>query len=544
MGVLETPAAAPPRPQSLALPSNSVKASSHERAAPAQQDRTALDSPAISPAQPHSDVIVAVRNTVKLGLSLLITWSVSIGVRLWLPGLLGPEAVSPVTFAEAFAATWFFAIGLGVDAYVHRELPLRPEHAQDFFGDVLGLRLVMSLVLCASLDIYLQLHDEPMATRQMVWAFGAMQFFLNTGNLLAAMLHASTRVDGLSVANVLSKLLWGVLVGLAVWRGASLVWIPLGQAIGEAFRTVWLWVLARRHVGVRMRFGTGHLLKVVIAGLPFFANAFILNFLGRQAVTMLNFMGLTMEVAWYGQALALAQIITLATPIVFWVLMPLFARSMRRDPEEFREQVCRAAQWVLTLVIPVSLVLFLGAEFCVQVLWGERFAPAVLAIRLLAPVFALYYVSIMGAIILVQLRREWLLVGISAAGLVVNRVLDHVLIARFHTWLGDGGASAGAATALMLSEFVMGGCLLWASRRLAFDKRSLVVLAKTLAVCVLVWLLDRQLRGLMPHLARLALDMVAYAALLVLTGAFRPREALAFARTAMAGRRAGKAAAA
>ena len=501
------------------------------------QEPVALDVPAASPA-PHHDVVTAVRNALKLGLSLLATWVVSIGVRLVVvPRHFGPAPLAPLTFADAFAATYFFALNFGVETYILREISVRAEHAKDFVGDVFALRIVGSGLLLLGMDYYLRTQGEPLHTRQLVWAFAALQFFLFSGNTLAALLHASTRVDGLSVINVVSKLMWGVIVAVALWVDASIIWIPVAQAVGEAVRCVVLWVLARRHVGLRLRLGAGHLVPVLLAGLPFFLNGFVLNFYGRQAITMLNFMGMKEDVAYYGQAVALSQIIMLATPIVHWVLMPLFARSALRSAEVFREQVCRSVEWILALAFPVSLGLYLGADFFVHLLWGERFALSVEPLRLLAPVFVLTYVSTVGGILLIQRRRAYALVGISVMGLLVNRGLNMWLIPVFAARAPLGGASVGAAAALVLTEVVVAATMIGASARIAFDGRSLVSFAKTLAVCGAVLLLDGQL-GALPSVLRLVVDMLVYAALLVLSGAFKPADAVNFARIAMARRKA------
>jgi O-antigen/teichoic acid export membrane protein len=497
--------------------------------------RRTLESsvPAVAPAPPsgQQDVLVAVRNALKLGLSLLLTWGVSIAVRFLLPRYLGPDTMAPLTFAEAFAAAGYIALSLGVDMYIYREVPVRPAHASDFFGSVTLLRLVLFLGVGLALDAGLWLSGQPEAVRLLVAVFGASQLFTTLGNSLAAMLHASTRVDGLSVVNVVTKAVWGAGVLLALVLGAHLAWVPAALLVSEALRAAGLWRLCQRHVGLTWRVSRSVLGPVLLAGLPFFISHFASNFYQRLAVTTLNYQASPREVAWYGQAVQLAFIIMLAAPIVHWVLMPMLARAAHRATEELAQRIRRAVELVMAVVIPVALGLFVGAELWVELVYGREYAPAAASLRLLAPTLALTYVNTMTSMALIQLRRHWRVVANTVTAVGVNFALNLLLIGPMGRWLGDGGAGAGAALALTLTELCVAVSLGLTLGSTMFDRRSVAALLKTLGACAAVVLVDRVLP--LAPLARVAAGGVLYAALVLGSGAVRPRELLEVARAAM-----------
>src|ERR1041385_8177257 len=90
------------------------------------------------------EIAVAVRNALKLGGSLVLTWSVALIVKLQLPAHLGPIRQGRYGFAEGFAGMWFSAVSLGIETYVFKEVPVRPKHASDFMGGVFALRGLIS----------------------------------------------------------------------------------------------------------------------------------------------------------------------------------------------------------------------------------------------------------------------------------------------------------------------------------------------------------------------------------------------------------------
>jgi Polysaccharide biosynthesis C-terminal domain len=121
------------------------------------------------------------------------------------------------------------------------------------------------------------------------------------------------------------------------------------------------------------------------------------------------------------------------------------------------------------------------------------------------------------ASLLIRLERAWLLTAISVAGMVISPVLSIVLVPRFAERFGAGGAGMGAAWALTLTECIIAGVMTWQLRSRAFDRRSLMLIGKTLALGVAVALMDLALRGLGPW--RLIIDVVVYAGVGLLIGA-------------------------
>src|SRR5580658_9960334 len=90
---------------------------------------------------------VALRNGLKMGGSLLITWSVAMVVKLRVPAHLGPVRQGHFGFAESFATMFFAVLGLGIDVHIMKETAVRPKYASDVVGGVFALRLAMSFVL-------------------------------------------------------------------------------------------------------------------------------------------------------------------------------------------------------------------------------------------------------------------------------------------------------------------------------------------------------------------------------------------------------------
>lgn len=477
------------------------------------------------------DALLAVRNAVKLGGAMACSWGIALVARLLLPRYLGPEAFGPLNFADAFATTFFVVLGLGLDTYIRKEVPVRPEHASDFFGTMLALRLAGTGVVFAAMAVVLHLMHRPPEVIRLVFVFGAAQLFVTTNASLAALLHARGTVDGLSITNVLAKLVWGAGIVVTLLTGASLVGIPLALVVAEGGRCAVLWVLVRRNLAMRLRFELKTAAVVLLAALPFYLNGVAHTVYNKLDVSFLATMANDREVGWYGAASTLAGLTMMIAPMMGWVVMPLFARARARSQEEYTQVLRRSLELILAVAIPTTLAMGLGAVLWIELIFGSAFVPAALALRILAPQFLLTYVAMVCATRLVIDDRAWTVTVISLAGLVLNPLLNWLLIRPAMGFFAVAGGGAGCAVAQVLTELAVTGALLWVVGREAFDRRSLLMVAKALGACAAVVAFDWLLAPLGP--ARIVLDGLAYGALFVLLRAMPLRETLDFVRAAL-----------
>ena len=471
---------------------------------------------------------LAAWNAIKLSLSFAVSWTVALAVRFWLPRMLGPAGFGEYNFADALAGTAFVLANLGLETYVQKEIPLRIDHASDFFGGITALRALLSLALALALFALLRTEHRPDPLIAAVLLFSIGQFFFATNTTLAACLHARGTVDGLSVCNVCAKALWGLALAVALLTDEGLAALAGGFALAEAVRSGWLYLLCRRHLALRLSFDPRACARVLRACAPFFIASVSVTLFARLDDTLLGFFASDREVGWYGLASNLAQLALLMTPLVGAVLLPLYTRAQARSPEELDRVLRRSLEFVLSLTIPLALGLELGAPEAVRWIGGTPFAPAAAALRLLAPVLVLNYVGMLCADCLYLVGRAWKVTLVCVGGLVVNAGLNATLI-RPLLALGPGGGGVGAALATVGTELFTTGLFLALIGRRVVDRRLLETLGRTLLICGAVAALDGLLQPL--GALRLAFEAPAYLVLALVLRAIRPQEFRSFLAT-------------
>lgn len=487
---------------------------------------------AVVPATGAEDALLAIRNAVKLSGSLVATWGVALGVRILLPRVLGPDRFGAFNFADAFTATVFVALNFGIDTYVRTAVAVRPAHASDFVGGVTALRVALSALLTAGMIAALHAGGRPPDLIALVAVLGVAQLLLAVNATFAALLHAAGRVDGLSIATVVTKALWAAGVVAALWTGGNLLAIGAALCAAEAVKAIALWRLSQRHLALRLSVNAALTGAVLVASLPFFLNAGAHAIYARIDVTLLSLMASTREAGFYGAASTLGQVTALVTPLIAWVLVPLFARAAARSGEELSQALRRSLQLCFAIGVPTSLALALGADIWVRLLFGGAFAPAALALRLLAPMFVLTYATTSMACALIAEDRGWTVTGISLAAMVLNPVLNFALIPVARTMLQrEGAGGVGCAAAMVTSEALVAAAMIAILRSRALDAKSLAALAKLVLACAPAIAIEALLPA--PAPVRLAAALAAWLAFALGAGAIEVREIASFATAAL-----------
>jgi O-antigen/teichoic acid export membrane protein len=485
----------------------------------------------------RAEIFLAVRNALKLGASLVCTWGIALAVKLIVPRYLGPDSFGELTFADGFTATFFVALTLGIDLYIRREVSVRLEHATEFFGGVLAVRVAIAAALFVSMAVLMHVTHRPAPVRALVYLFGVAQFFISINATLSAILHSASRVDGLSIIAAITKLGWAAGCAAAICFGTGLWLFPAALLAGEVVECAVLYRLARRHAHLRLRLDWHATRRALSAAFPFYLSAAAYLAYSRIDVSLLEVLANDREVGFYGAAQTFSSLTMALTPLLAWVYMPLLARAVARSREEFYELLRRELEYTLVAAIPLSAAIALGADLWVSLAFGERFAPAAHALRFLGPMAAVTYVAFVVAACATLLDRGWRLTLISVLGLPVNVALNLVLIPFGLRMLGrEGGGGAGAALASLGTELFVAAAMLATIGRDALDRRVLATTCKMLGVCAFTSVVDVSLSSLAPA-RRVALDALVFVGLAIALRAVDAQSIVRLVRAALVERK-------
>jgi len=463
----------------------------------------------------RSESLVALDHALRLGVSLVATTGVALGVRLMVPRVLGPGAFGELRLAESYADILLVLLTFGIDSQLRREAATDPDRTLRSLSGLAAVRVALG-VLAVGAGIAM-LHGTG-ASRDVVVVFvglGVSQILAVLNNTYAAFEHAAGDVRWLARTNIGMKVGWAAVTVLilSAWRTGLAVAL-VGLAV-EAVRFAWLTRRARHQHGMTLDADLRLASGIMFASVPLFVNALGHTFYARVGTGWLGAVSGSVEVGLYGAASNVASLALLGMPILTWVLVPSAARAAAAAGGGVRDLVAGTLRVSLLGSVPVAVACAVAAPQVLSLCFGPGFAGAAPMLRVLAPTFSLAYVSTVCAIALLQEGRAWTMAAVSMAGVGASVPLNAWLIGGGAARFGVSGGGAGAAWATLITEVAVTAVLagltwrFWSGelplRRAACGLAAVVVLAVVTA-------LVRPVSGVLPAaLAALACTAAAWA---------------------------------
>ena len=430
---------------------------------------------------------------------------------------LGPELFGQYSAVNAFGATFIFIADLGLSIYAIRQIAMnrdKPDGAEktaQFNGNLLALRLVLSLIASVVMLTFATLTGRP-ATMLMGLGLVATSWVLYAfQGSYAAMLGGFERLDVSSRAQIIYQLLFVALGAVVVLvLGLSYVALIAANVISIALLT---WLCWRGVRSLDIKVGRPNLAQwpnIIRACIPFGIVTLALGLSYKFDSVLLNLTRSDAETGYYGAAYNLVFSAVVFSNVLNTSLFPSLTRHAVTSPHELPRIYERAMRYLLLVSIPIAVGVWALSEQLVPFLFKAQFAPAVDALRILIWVVPFMYVSeFLGYVVLISGNEKKVArsVGIST---IINISLNLILVPRF------GYVIAAAMT--VLTEMVLVGQYVWLLRKPLSQMNWVSTLLRPLGAAVLMGGVLVLVRSMIPWYASAALGTLLYLTLLLLLG--------------------------
>lgn len=172
------------------------------------------------------------------------------------------------------------------------------------------------------------------------------------------------------------------------------------------------------------------LLRHLRPALKIFAMNLVISIYVNLDSVMLGFLKNEAAVGYYAASTRITKSVLGVVQSLGTVLLPRITSLISENRmDEFKELVNKAVSFMLATSLPLVIGLMFMAAPLIHLFCGDGFEPAILTIRIMAPIILLISLSgIMCWQILFPLNREKLVVYATLTGAVVNFILNLLLI--------------------------------------------------------------------------------------------------------------------
>lgn len=379
-------------------------------------------------------------NTIYQIIGKVVTMSVTIFLTVLITRTYGREGYGEFNLMQAYPALFFIIVDFGFNAIATRELSADWKKANDYFANILAIRLLLStlIVLFSALALYLFPYSPQLIFGIQLGLFVVIaQALYATTNII---FQVKLRYDYSTIGLITGYILVLLLSLYFAANGYTVMWINFTYVLGGLLTFfINLYFLRKFGLYFSLKFDKQLWKFLFIQSLPlglmfvfsqinFRSDSLLLSVLPLPAKYGLNN---TETVAVYGLPYKIFEV-SLVLPTFFMnSVYPVFVRHMHEGPQRLKVTFINSMKALLLMGLLVGFLGYIFSPFAINILGGEEFAYSVDVLRILLFGITIFYLTQPLSWLVVTLGKQIYLPYIYLISAAVNLVLNIVLIPRF-----------------------------------------------------------------------------------------------------------------
>jgi len=373
--------------------------------------------------------------------------AVRLAVTMVMARYLGKALFGDRSYVMALVGSFEILANFGLNQIAVREIAVHRDKADVYFGSVILLKALMTVVTLGVLVVIAQTSPGGAHVRSGIYLYGLaaiLNFFANTYYVLY---RAFERMQYEAVLVIVERGLFLLLALLLVYLKAGFValfWANLIAALVKL--AVGAWLTVSRFTLPKIRFDWTLYKTYVRETLPVGISQLINTMSVRIDIVLLGYLATSEIVGTFSGPYRIVDAVGLLSVVLVTSLFPVMSRRASVGVEALRDLLQRAVKVTLLVALPASIGLFLLARPALNLALGEQFADSQAVLMVLTVVIAPIYLTRLFHFCFIALKHQVEYTYIGGGTLLLNAVLDLILIPRIGYW----GACVGALTAALV----------------------------------------------------------------------------------------------
>lgn len=335
------------------------------------------------------------------------------------------------TFALSIVPLFLLVAAWGIDITTVRELARAPEHASEWVGSGLVLRVGLGglgLLLSITVGAFFVESREAWLTLAVV---GAALLLDELSRFVGVPFRAFEQMRPYAFVVVINRLI-SVAAAVLVWlMGGGLIALGAAYTAGSLVALAYAWMAMRRaypHLRIRDARG-GPIVRLWRVGTPLAIAALFTTAVFRIDALLLQALRGPVELAQYGVAYRFLESLLFVAWTLSTVVLPRIARAGIGTSS--RRTTSRVLALALAFYLPIAVGTPFAAKWIIGLLFGSRYADAATAAAWLGAAGVGYAIAYILRIAVIALGRRAVVLQVSLVMLIINVALNLVVIPRY-----------------------------------------------------------------------------------------------------------------
>ena len=324
------------------------------------------------------------KNTGALTLMHIVTMILGLIFTVSLARCFGDIAFGKYSFALAFTALFAVLMDLGFNQLTIREVARDKTLAKKYMGNILIIKLFLSLVFFALIIAAVNLMHYPSDTKMIVYIFGASTVLSSFGGLFRAIFHAFEKMEYDSLLTIIQQVIV-VSVGLTLlFLGYNLIQVVSVFLLGGIINVVFsLIVTVKKFEKPEFEVDFAFWKRSIINAIPFGLTAIFVIIFVRIDTVMLSMMVGDAPVGWYNAAVTLVMGLSFIPGVLLSAVFPVFSKFYVSSPESLKTSYETAFRYLFIIAFPIGVGTTLLADKFILLVYGTQFIHSIIALQIL-----------------------------------------------------------------------------------------------------------------------------------------------------------------
>lgn len=359
---------------------------------------------------------------------------------------LGPSNYGVVNYAASVVAFAVPIMQLGLRNVLVQEFVNDPQKE----GEILGTSLCMTLIsaVCCMVGVFafasIVNHDEPVTI--VVCVLYSINLIFQALEMVIYWFQAKLLSKYQSVTSLIAYAVVSVYKIYLLVTEKNIYWFAISQALDYAIISIVLLVCYKKLNGGRLSFSLPRSKALFQKGRYYIVANIMVTLFGQTDKVMLKLMVDDAATGLYSAALTCATMTSFIFAAIIDSARPMIFESKKHGQDKFQQSVTCLYSIAIYFALAQSLVMTLGADLFIKILYGSEYAVSANVLRVVVWFTTFSNLgSVRNIWMLAEDRHQYLWI-INSMGAITNVVLNLLLIPTT--------GMIGAAVASLVTQFV------------------------------------------------------------------------------------------
>jgi O-antigen/teichoic acid export membrane protein len=416
-------------------------------------------------------------NTAIIMAGSIIGGAIGMATVIFTARYLGVDRFGTLSFVLTYIGFFAIIAELVATQIVIREIARDRSNAPSLVGNMIAMKIVLSLFAISVSCIAVNLSGYPLDTKVMLY-IASLSFLSSFGAVYVSVFRSSLRMAYPVATDILSAGLKLSFVIFLIHIKGSIVWFVVGTVVASIPALIINMIFSKSLVMPVFRLDTALWRRMLKESWPVvLAAVFVMIYLRIDQIILFRMRGAE-ELGLYAAAVRLVDVFGVIPSAFSISIFPVFSRYFVASPERLAKAYRASFKCMAVIIIPIAVGIMLVSGPVIRIVYGGQFASATSVLNILIWSEVFIFLGMVHANLLVATGLQKLELLFAMINAAVNIAANIVLIPRY------GIIGAAAATLVSYGSWIPVSYYLKKTR--PYTKAMLLSMVKPLIAALLM----------------------------------------------------------